>query len=64
MRVGTQVLGQTALGMWEQGQGQLWFSPVPIYSVGLGESLLISSEAAGGVLPMKQPFSPRPEAWG
>ena len=63
MRVGTQVLGQTALGMWEQGQGQLWFSPVPIYSMGFGESLL-SSEVAGWVLPMKQPFSPCREAWG
>lgn len=64
MRVGTQVLGQMALGMWEQGQGQLWFSPIPIYSVRFGESLLISSEAAGWVLPMKQLFSPCCEAWG
>ena len=43
-RMGTQVLG-----MWEQGQGLLWLSAVPLSFTGLGEGLL-SQEVARSVL--------------
>ena len=33
-------MGTQVLGMWEQDQGPLWLSPVPLSFTGYAESLL------------------------